>query len=149
MAPKPDKKKNRKYEFATDFQPRIPKTKYIPTLNFFLFIMLIGVVYYLFRYSNVDKTLITAIIALASISIEMFSHLFSYALTFIQSIPYIGPIVAKVITWPIFITLNVLVYFVTLIVIRIKGFTMVKNARILTTIFLMGLLVGFILGRLF
>ncbi len=79
----------------------------------------------------------------------MFSHIFSYILTLIQSIPHIGPIVARVITWPIFITLNILAYFVSLIVIRFKGIAMVKDARILTTIFLIGLLVGFILGRLF
>ena len=79
----------------------------------------------------------------------MFSHIFTYVLTLIQSIPYIGPMITKVITWPIFVTLNVMAYVVSLIVIRFKGIAMVKDARILTTIFLIGLLLGFILGRLF
>jgi len=88
-------------------------------------------------------------VALVGIGIEMFSHIFTYVLTLIQSIPYIGPMITKVITWPIFVTLNVMAYFVSLIVIRFKGIAMVKDARILTTIFLIGLLLGFILGRLF
>jgi len=76
-------------------------------------------------------------------------NIFTYFLTFIQSIPYIGPMIAKIITWPIFVTLNVIAYFVSLVIIRAKGMALVKDAKILTTIFVIGLLIGFILGRLF
>ena len=131
------------------FKQRIPNKGQISTWNIFLSILLIALSYYLFKYSNIDNILIAALLALIGIGIEMFSHLFTYSLTLIQSIPHIGPIITKVITWPIFVTLNVAAYFVSLIVIRFKGIAMVKDARILTTIFLIGLLVGFILGRLF
>ncbi len=144
-----NKKSKQKYYFNQDFKPRIPKKSQISTLDFLLVILLLALIYYFFQYSDVDKVLITVIIALVGIAIEMFSHIFSYVLAFIQSIPHIGPIVTKVITWPIFVTLNVLAYFVSLIVIRFKGIAMVKDARILTTIFLIGLLFGFVLGRLF
>lgn len=143
------KKSSQTVHFAQDFKPRIPKRSQISTLDFLLAVLLIILIYYLFKYSDIDRILITAIIALVSIAIEMFSHVFTYFLALIQSIPYIGPMIAKIITWPIFVTLNVMAYFVTLIVIRFKGITIVKDARILTTIFLIGLLVGFILGRIF
>ena len=132
-----------------NFRPKIPKKSQISSLDFFLVLFLIVMIYYFFQYSNVDKILITAIIALVGITIEMFSHIFTYMLALIQSIPYIGPMVTRVITWPIFVTLNVMAYFVSLVVIRFKGIAMVKDARVLTTIFLIGLLVGFIVGRLF
>jgi hypothetical protein len=142
-------KSKQKYQFNQNFKPRIPKRSNVSTFDFILVLFLIALVYYLFQYSDIDKILIAAVVALTGIGIEMFSHLFTYALSLIQSIPYIGPLIAKVITWPIFITLNVVAYFVSLVVIRFKGIAMVKDARILTTIFLIGLLLGFILGRLF
>lgn len=142
-------KSKKKQQFTYDFKPKIPKKGQISTWNVFLVIILIAFLYYLFKYTDIDGILIAALVALIGISIEMFSHLFSYILALIQSIPYIGPMIAKVITWPIFITINAIAYFVSLIVIRFKGITMVKDARVLTTIFLIGLLIGFILGRLF
>lgn len=136
-------------KYRMPFKPRIIKSKYNPAISIFLFVLFSFLAYYLFIYIDIDKILITAIITLMGISIEIFGNIFSYILTFIQSIPHIGPIIAKVITWPIFITLNTVAYFVSLIVIRFKGIAMVKDARILTTIFLIGILFGFILGRLF
>ncbi len=102
-----------------------------------------------FAYTNLDTFLITVIIALVSIVVNIFTNTFTYILALIQSIPYIGPMIANIITWPIFVTLNVVAYFVSLMVIRFKGISMVKDARIITTIFLLGLLLGFILGRIF
>lgn len=128
---------------------RIPEKPKISTLHFFCAVFLFLLVYYLFRYTEIDAFLITAVVALTGIVIELFSSLFTYLLVLIQSIPYIGPMIAGIITWPIFVTLNVAAYFVTLIVIRFKGMGMVKDARIITTIFLIGLLLGFILGRIF
>jgi len=142
-------KSKQKPQFSQKFKLKIPKISHFSTFDFFLVIFLLALLYYLVQYTDMDKILITAVVALVGIGIEMFNHIFTYALTLIQSIPYIGPMIAKIITWPIFVTLNVMAYFVTLVVIRFKGIAMVKDARILTTVFLIGLLLGFILGRLF
>lgn len=144
-----DKNHKEKYQFAQNFNPKIPKRSQNLTVQIVIAIFLIALLYYLFKYSDIDKILVTAIFALIGITVEMFSHIFTYFLTLVQSIPYIGPLIAKLITWPIFVTLNITAYFVSLIVIRFKGIAMVKDARILTTIFLIGLLAGFILGRIF
>lgn len=132
-----------------EVKPQIPEKSNISTRHLFCAAFLFLLIYYLFRYTKIDAFLITVVIALTGIVIELFSSLFTYLLVLIKSIPYIGPMVANIITWPIFVTLNVAAYFVTLIVIRFKGMAMVKDARIITTIFLIGLLLGFILGRIF
>lgn len=104
-------------------------------------------VFYGLTYFGVDKILSTAIVALLGIFMEVARQVFSQVIFIIQSIPYIGPIVAKVIAWPFFITINAVAYLVTLTIIRIKGYKQVANARVLTTVFLIGILLGFILGR--
>ncbi|MBP8718591.1 MAG: hypothetical protein KBI07_05840 [Candidatus Atribacteria bacterium] len=147
----PNKRSSQKVQgtFTHNFKPSIPNRSQISPFDFLLAILMVMLVYYLFRYSDVDKILIAAIVALLGIGMEMVSNIFTYFLSIIQSVPYIGPIIVKVITWPIFFTLNAVAYFVTLVVIRFKGMALVKDARILTTIFLIGFLIGFILGRLF
>ena len=132
-----------------ELKPQILEKSKISARHFLCAVFLVLLIYYLFRHTEIDAFLITVVIALVGIIIELFSSLFTYLVVFIQSIPYIGPMIANIITWPIFVTLNVAAYFVTLIVIRFKGIGMVKDARIITTIFLIGLLLGFILGRIF
>jgi len=78
---------------------------------------------------------------------EVARQVFSQVIFIIQSIPYIGPIIAKVIVWPFFITINAVAYLVTLTFIRVKGVKEVANAKLLTAVFLIGILLGFILGR--
>ena len=104
--------------------------------------------FYILTNFGVDKILSTAIIALLGIFMQIARQIFSQALFIIQSIPYIGPVIAKILVWPFFIAINGIAYLVTLTVIRVKGFKEVTNARILTTVFLIGLLMGFILGRI-
>jgi len=109
-------------------------------------LIMISVFYVLISF-GVDKILTTAIVALLGIFMEIARQVFSQAIFIIQSIPYIGPIVAKVIVWPFFITINGIAYLVTLTFIRIRGVKEVTNAKLLTSIFLIGILLGFILGR--
>lgn len=144
-----NKKSNQKGAPGQEYEPKIPKKSQISVGCFLLVALIILLIYYLFAYTNLDTFLITVIIALVGIVVNIFTNTFTYILALIQSIPYIGPMIANIITWPIFVTLNVVAYFVSLVVIRFKGISMVKDARIITTIFLLGLLLGFILGRIF
>lgn len=144
-----NKKSNQKGAPGQEYEPKIPKKSQISAGCFLLIALIILLMYYLFVYTNLDAFLITVIIALVGIVVNLFTNTFTYILALIQSIPYIGPMIANIITWPIFVTLNVVAYFVSLLVIRFRGVSMVKDARIITTIFLLGLLLGFILGRIF
>ena len=132
---------------SKDFKPKLKKPKFKEDLEIIFTILIMISVFYVLTYLGVDKILTTAIVALLGIFMEVARQVFSQAIFILQSIPYIGPIVAKVIVWPFFITINGIAYLVTLTFIRIRGVKEVANARLLTTVFLIGMLLGFILGR--
>ena len=134
---------------SKDFKPKLKKPKFKEDLEIAITVLIMISVFYGLTYFGVDKILSTAIVALLGIFMEVARQVFSQAIFIIQSIPYIGPIVAKVIVWPFFITINGVAYLVALTLIRVKGYKQVANARVLTTVFLVGILVGFILGRVF
>lgn len=133
---------------SKDFEPKLKKPKYKEDLEIALTLLIMISVFYVLTYMKVDKILTTAVVALLGIFMEMARHVFSQAIFIIQSIPYIGPILAKIIVWPFFITINGIAYLVTLTFIRFRRVKEVANARILTTTFIIGLLVGLILGRM-
>jgi hypothetical protein len=63
-------------------------------------------------------------------------------------IPVIGPILAKVLALPFFWILNAIGYFLSIIAIK-RGYSKsVLDYRVLTIVFLSGIAVGFIIGRL-
>ena len=134
---------------SKDFKPKLKKPKFKEDLEIAITVLIMISVFYGLTYFGVDKILSTAIVALLGIFMEVARQVFSQAIFIIQSIPYIGPIVAKVIVWPFFITINAVAYLVSLTFIRIRGVKEVANARVLTAVFLVGLLLGFILGRVF
>ena len=134
---------------SKDFKPKLKKPKFKKNIGVAITVLIMISAFYGLTYFGVDKILSTAIVALFGIFMEVARQVFSQAIFLIQSIPYIGPIVAKVIVWPFFITINAVAYLVTLILIRIKGYKQVVHANVLTYVFLVGILVGFILGRVF
>ena len=134
---------------SKDFKPKLKKPKFKENLEIAITVLIMILVFYVLTYFGVDKILSTAIVTLLGVFMEVARQIFSQAISIIQSIPYIGPIVAKVIVWPFFITINAVAYLVALTLIRIKGYKQVANARVLTTVFLVGILLGFILGRVF
>ena len=132
---------------SKDFKPKLKKPNFKNDLEIIFTILIMIAVFYILINFGFDKILTTTIVALLGIFMEIARQVFSQALFIIQSIPYIGPVVAKVIVWPFFITINGVAYLLTLFFIRIRGFKEVTNARVLTAVFLIGILVGFILGR--
>lgn len=132
---------------SKDFKPKLKKPKLKEDLVIAVTILIMISVFYGLTYFGVDKILSTAIVALLGILMEVVRQVFSQVIFIIQSIPYIGPIVAKVIVWPFFITINGIAYLVTLTFIRVRGVKEVANAKLLTAVFLIGILLGFILGR--
>lgn len=63
--------------------------------------------------------------------------------------PVVGPVIAKVLAWPLFLTLNGLAYLLTFMAIGKGQKKKVIESRILVTSFLIGVIAGFLLGRLF
>lgn len=133
---------------SKDFKPKLKKPKFKEDLTIAVTIVIMALVFYVLNYFGVDKILTTAIVALFGIFMEIARQVFTQTIFMIQSIPYIGPLIARILVWPFFIAINGVAYLTSLLLIRSKGFKRVANARILTTVFLIGILVGLILGRI-
>jgi hypothetical protein len=87
-------------------------------------------------------------IAFFAIIFGLISQAFLGLINLIALIPIVGPLVAKVLALPIYWILNALGYFVSLIAIK-RGFSKdVINYRVLTIVFLVGIAVGFVIGKL-
>lgn len=93
---------------------------------------------------GIDRTLLGFVVILVGILGEGFAAL----LAWIGLIPLIGPIVAKVLALPFFWLLNGIGYLASIVAIR-RGYSKeVLNYRILTVVLLIGLTIGYVLGKL-
>lgn len=93
---------------------------------------------------GVDKKII-------GISVAIFgflTHAFTGLMTLIALVPFIGPLIVKVISLPVFWILNGLGYILSAFAVR-QGFTRdILNYRVMTIVFLLGVVVGFIVGSI-
>jgi hypothetical protein len=87
-------------------------------------------------------------IAFFAILFGLVSQAFIGLINLIALIPLIGPLIAKVLALPIYWILNALGYFISLVAIK-KGYSKdVINYRVLTIVFLTGVALGFVIGKL-
>lgn len=88
------------------------------------------------------------VIGIAVTVFGFLTNAFAGLLTLIAFVPIIGPLIVKVITLPIFWIINGLGYWLSVFAIK-RGYTKeVLNYRVLTAIFLFGIIIGFILGSI-
>jgi len=92
---------------------------------------------------NLDKK----VIAIGFIVIGYLTSAFTGLLFVIGLIPLIGPPIATLLSLPFFWILNGLGYFVSIVAIKKGHGREVLNYRVITIIFLSGVVVGYILGR--
>jgi hypothetical protein len=93
---------------------------------------------------NVDKLVIGGIVVIIGLVTEAFVGLIGI----ISLVPIIGPIIGKILALPLFWLFNSLGYFLSIIAIK-KGYSKpVMNYRILTIVFLFGIIIGFVIGKL-
>lgn len=93
---------------------------------------------------HIDKALIGIVVLL----VGLLGHAFAALVAWIALIPLIGPLVAKVLALPFFWLLNGIGYLASIIAIK-KGYSRdVVNYRVLTMVLLIGVTIGYILGKL-
>jgi len=93
---------------------------------------------------HIDKGILVVIVFVFGLLAQAFTGL----VALIATVPIVGPLIAKVLTLPIFWILNGLGYFVSVVAIK-KGYGKdVINYRFVTIIFLIGFAVGFILAKI-
>ncbi len=95
-------------------------------------------------YLKIDKE----IIAVSVVVFGIIANAFAGLAGFIALIPFIGPLIIKVLSLPIFWLLNALGYYVSVIAIK-KGYGRdVVSYKMITVFFLLGFAVGFIIAKL-
>jgi len=92
-----------------------------------------------------DKKIIALVVIIAGFLTQAFSGL----LGMVGSIPTIGPMIVRVITLPFFLLLNAFAYIFTFFALRMGFKKDVVKARIIAYAVLVGIIIGFILGRIF
>lgn len=104
----------------------------------------IGGLVWLGAHFNVDRS----VIAGSVIAVGLLSNAFAWLLGIIALVPIIGPIIAKVLTVGFIWLLNAVGYLVSYIAIR-RGYSKdVLTYRGLTIAVIIGIVIGFVLGRL-
>jgi len=93
---------------------------------------------------KVDKTVIGGAVVIFGIISQAFVGL----LNIIGLVPLVGPFIAKILALPFFWLINAMGYFVSILAIK-RGYSKeVMNYRILTVVLLVGIVIGFILGKI-
>ena len=93
---------------------------------------------------KVDKLVIGGIVVIFGLITEAFIGIIGL----INLIPFIGPIMAKLLALPLFWMIHTVGYFLSFIAIK-KGYSKeVINYKILTAVFIAGIVVGFIIAKI-
>lgn len=110
----------------------------------FVFLIATGVFIYVGLELEWDKEIMAGFVVLFGI----LSHAFAGVVGLIALVPIIGPLLIKVLSIPIFWLLNAGGYFVSILFVK-KGYgSSVVQGRVLTMVLLLGIVIGFILGKL-
>jgi hypothetical protein len=104
----------------------------------------IGGLVWLGLHFNVDRSVIAASV----LAVGLLSHAFAWLLGIIALVPVIGPIIVKVLSIGFVWLLNAVGYLVSYVAIR-RGYSKdVLTYRGLTIALIIGIVIGFVLGRL-
>ncbi|TET44109.1 hypothetical protein E3J62_11310 [candidate division TA06 bacterium] len=91
-----------------------------------------------------DKKVVAAVVIVFGLATQAFGG----AIALIGAVPIIGPLIVKAITLPFILVVNGIGYLVTFFALR-RGYKIdVMKSRVLISSFLVGVILGFVLGRL-
>jgi hypothetical protein len=94
-------------------------------------------------------SVIAAGAVLWGLATHIFGVVFGALLAWVAAFPIAGPLIVKALTWPLFLLINGAAFFTSLIGVNIGKGRQVFEARVAATILMTGVLVGFILGKVF
>jgi len=91
-----------------------------------------------------DKKLVAVVVIVFGLATQAFGG----AIALIGAVPVVGPLIVKAVTLPFVLLVNGIGYLVTFFALR-RGYKIdVMKSRILISSFLVGVVLGFVLGRL-
>lgn len=105
--------------------------------------LVIAVLIELGLYLGVDNDIITFVVVL----VGLIGHAFGALVAWIGLVPIVGPFVAQVLSLPFIWILNGIGYLASIIAIK-RGYSKdVLNYRVITVTLLIGITIGYILGK--
>jgi hypothetical protein len=125
-----------------------PKRNFMAYLRPILKILAVWVVIILMIALGIELGVDKKIIGVAVGIFGFLTHAFSGLMTIIALIPIAGPLIVKVISLPVFWIINGLGYILSAFAVK-QGFSKeILNYRVLTIVFLLGVVIGFIIGSI-
>lgn len=109
-----------------------------------VFLIFAGVFIYAGFELQWDKQIVTGLVVLAGI----ISNAFAGVVGLVTLVPIIGPLIVKILSIPVFWLLNAGGYFVSIFFVKRGYGSSVVQSRVLTVVLLVGVVLGFILGKL-
>lgn len=108
-----------------------------------IFLSSILLIYLSFQF-GFDKKITAIVIIIFGILTQLFTEM----LALIAIVPFIGPLIVKVISIPFIILLNGIGYLVTFFALK-KGYKIeVAKSKMFTTALLIGIMIGYIIGKI-
>ena len=98
---------------------------------------------------GLDKKILAVSIVTYGLITQIFSAIFSAISAWIMAIPGVGPLMIKVIMWPVFLLINALAYLVTLLKIKKNKPSSQLTTQAMATVLSIGILIGYILSKVF
>ncbi|MGA1875262.1 MAG: hypothetical protein ACMUIA_06625 [bacterium] len=95
-----------------------------------------------------DKRVSGAVILLYGLSTQIFSAAFASLMASCAAIPWLGPVLVRILMWPVTAVVNVLVVSVGLIKVKQGNAKQVIGAKLAALLMAAGILIGYIIGKL-
>jgi len=139
---------NKADDAATIENLRIKKLKWTRSK---IFILWLGLVLFVVisATTHIDKKIAAALVILYGLITPVFSGFFSYLGQVIGMIPYLGPSIVKAFTLPATLLIALSAYILSLIRIKQGMFKQVVSARLYALVLAIGIVIGYILGKIF
>ena len=98
---------------------------------------------------GLDKKILAVSIVTYGLITQIFGTILGAIGAWITAIPGVGPLMIKVIMWPVFFLINALAYLVTLLKIKKHKPSSQLTTQAMATVLTIGILIGYILSKVF
>ncbi len=98
---------------------------------------------------HLDNHILAAMAILWGLGTQIFVAAFALLVSTLGTVPVLGPLVVKVITLPVVLTINGMAFIASLVGVKIGHKRRVFESRVAATILVFGILIGYILGKVF
>ena len=119
------------------------KRHYIAFIAWSSVVIIVGISY----YTGFDKQITAGLIILVGLVTQIFSNFFNYLMGFVGMVPVIGPMIVKIVTLPFFLIINAVSFIVAFFGLRRGEIKAVASSRLVVTTLLIGIVIGYIIGR--